>query len=74
MLTAPQSARPDAMNRPASTLPAGPLLLTALIFVAALSRVIPHPPNFSEVIEADEWARTRAAEIAAGRRAGKVKR
>ena len=49
MLTAPQSARPDAMNRPASTLPAGPLLLTALIFVAALSRVIPHPPNFSPI-------------------------
>ncbi len=37
------------MNRPASTLPAGPLLLTALIFVAALSRVIPHPPNFSPI-------------------------
>lgn len=49
MLTAPQSARPNAMNRPASTLPAGPLLLTALIFVAALSRVIPHPPNFSPI-------------------------
>ena len=49
MLTAPQSSRPNAMNRPASTLPAGPLLLTALIFVAALSRVIPHPPNFSPI-------------------------
>ena len=49
MLTAPQSARPNAMNRPASTLPAGPLLLTALIFVAALSRIIPHPPNFSPI-------------------------
>ncbi|HNT97545.1 MAG TPA: 1-deoxy-D-xylulose-5-phosphate reductoisomerase [Elusimicrobiales bacterium] len=37
-------------------------------------RPSPHPPNFSEVIEADEWARARAAELAAGRRAKKVKR
>jgi len=49
MLAAPQSACPNAMNRPASTLPAGPLLLTALIFVAALTRIIPHPPNFSPI-------------------------
>ncbi len=37
-------------------------------------RPSPHPPNFSEVIEADEWARVRAAEIASGRRGGKIKR
>ena len=36
------------MNRPAS-LSAGPLTLAALIFVAALTRVIPHPPNFSPI-------------------------
>lgn len=38
-----------AMNRTDSTFPTGPLLLAALIFVAALSRVIPHPPNFSPI-------------------------
>lgn len=42
------------MNRPlhpnGTSLPsAGPLLLAALIFIAALSRVIPHPPNFSPI-------------------------
>ena len=36
------------MNRPAS-LAAGPLTLAALIFVSALTRVIPHPPNFSPI-------------------------
>ena len=36
------------MNRPAS-LPAGPLTLAALIFIAALTRIIPHPPNFSPI-------------------------
>ncbi|MFT4179502.1 MAG: hypothetical protein QM612_08580 [Thermomonas sp.] len=36
------------MNRPAS-LAAGPLTLAALIFVAALTRIIPHPPNFSPI-------------------------
>ena len=36
------------MNRPASVAP-GPLLLAALIFIAALTRVIPHPPNFSPI-------------------------
>lgn len=30
-------------------LPAGPLLLAVLIFAAALSRVLPHPPNFSPI-------------------------
>ena len=38
------------MNRPASLAFApGPLVLAALIFVAALSRLLPHPPNFSPV-------------------------
>ena len=37
-----------SMNRPASV-PAGPIALALLIFVAALTRVIPHPPNFSPI-------------------------
>lgn len=39
------------MNRPAadSAFAPGPLVLAALIFVAALSRLLPHPPNFSPV-------------------------
>lgn len=37
------------MNRIASLLPAGPLLLSLLIVIAALSRLLPHPPNFSQV-------------------------
>ena len=41
------------MNRPqlsnGTHLPAGPLILAALIFIAALSRVLPHPPNFSPI-------------------------
>ena len=43
------------MNRPlqsADTSPrsvSGPLVLAALIFIAALSRVLPHPPNFSPI-------------------------
>lgn len=38
------------MNRPASPLLApGPLLLTGLILAAALTRLLPHPPNFSPV-------------------------
>ena len=36
-------------NKPASLLSPGPLALAALIFMAALSRLIPHPPNFSPV-------------------------
>ena len=28
---------------------AGPLMLAVLIFIAALSRVLPHPPNFSPI-------------------------
>ena len=38
------------MNRPApTTFAPGPLVLAALIFVAAMSRLLPHPPNFSPV-------------------------
>ena len=38
------------MNRPApTTFAPGPLVLAALIFIAALSRLLPHPPNFSPV-------------------------
>ena len=37
------------MNRPASLPAAGPLTLAVLIFIAALSRVLPHPPNFSPI-------------------------
>ena len=37
------------MNRPATLPSAGPLALAALIFIAALSRVLPHPPNFSPI-------------------------
>ena len=37
------------MNRPASLPAPGPLVLAALTFIAALSRVLPHPPNFSPI-------------------------
>ena len=39
------------MNRSAAdtAFAPGPLVLAALIFVAALSRLLPHPPNFSPV-------------------------
>ncbi|MBU8975423.1 MULTISPECIES: DUF6580 family putative transport protein [unclassified Lysobacter] len=47
------------MNRPVSTSPAtpassslfapGPLVLIGMIVIAALSRLLPHPPNFSPV-------------------------
>ena len=39
------------MNRPASEslLAPGPLVLAGMIFVAALTRMLPHPPNFSPV-------------------------
>ncbi|RPE75492.1 DUF6580 family putative transport protein [Vulcaniibacterium tengchongense] len=39
------------MNRPASDslLAPGPLVLAAMIAAAALSRLLPHPPNFSPV-------------------------
>ena len=37
------------MNRPASLFAPGPLALTGLILLAALTRLLPHPPNFSPV-------------------------
>ena len=37
------------MNSTDSRIAAGPLILVALIFIAALTRVIPHPPNFSPI-------------------------
>jgi len=37
------------MNRPANAFAPGPLVLTGLIVAAALSRLLPHPPNFSPV-------------------------
>ena len=44
MMTRPASdTRSDTIFAP------GPLVLAALIFVAALSRLLPHPPNFSPV-------------------------
>ena len=55
MLTAPlHMHRNTLMNSPqmnshASPPAAGPLMLAALIFIAALTRVIPHPPNFSPI-------------------------
>lgn len=38
------------MNRSASAFAPGPWLLAALIVAAALSRLLPHPPNFSPII------------------------
>src|SRR5690606_6989378 len=42
----------NAMNRPASDsfLAPGPLLLAAMIVAAAMSRLLPHPPNFSPLV------------------------
>lgn len=37
------------MTLPRSLISAGPLTLAALIFAAALTRVLPHPPNFSPI-------------------------
>lgn len=48
MLAIPSFDRSAAMNRP-TTMSAGPLILATLIFVAALSRLLPHPPNFSPI-------------------------
>ena len=53
MLTLLPDPHPATMTRPASEPPtifaAGPLVLAALILVAALTRVLPHPPNFSPI-------------------------
>ena len=46
----PVPAEESAMNRPtASVFAPGPLALSGLIVLAALSRLLPHPPNFSPV-------------------------
>ncbi|WP_240096125.1 DUF6580 family putative transport protein [Thermomonas flagellata] len=37
------------MNRSSAPLAPGPLVLAGLILLAALSRVLPHPPNFSPI-------------------------
>lgn len=37
------------MNRPAASFAPGPLVLAGLIIAAALTRLLPHPPNFSPV-------------------------
>jgi hypothetical protein len=49
MLTASLQPTNTAMNRPTSMTASGPLVLAALIFAAALTRVLPHPPNFSPI-------------------------
>lgn len=51
MLTVPDDRLPPAMNHNASTstFAAGPWVLAGLIVVAALTRLLPHPPNFSPV-------------------------
>ncbi|MDQ3268973.1 MAG: hypothetical protein M3Q11_02050 [Pseudomonadota bacterium] len=53
MLTLLSKRTVYTMNRPASEpspiFAAGPLVLATLIIVAALTRVLPHPPNFSPV-------------------------
>lgn len=41
---------PEAAHQPASAnVSPGPFLLAVMIFVAALTRLLPHPPNFSPV-------------------------
>jgi len=37
------------MTQPTRSLNAGPLVLAAMILLAALSRLLPHPPNFSPI-------------------------
>jgi hypothetical protein len=49
MLPAPLPHAEMPMNRPASLSASGPLTLAALILLAAFSRVLPHPPNFSPI-------------------------
>lgn len=49
MLTVPLHLTTILMNRPASAPNAGPLVLIALILIAALTRLLPHPPNFSPI-------------------------
>ena len=46
---APSPQLPNNGPAPGHHLAPGPLVLAALILVAALTRVLPHPPNFSPV-------------------------
>ncbi|MBS7456125.1 DUF6580 family putative transport protein [Coralloluteibacterium stylophorae] len=41
--------RPTSPPHDSHTFAAGPLVLAALILVAALTRLLPHPPNFSPI-------------------------
>ena len=45
----PASDSPASNNASNGVLAAGPLVLAGMIAIAALSRVLPHPPNFSPV-------------------------
>jgi hypothetical protein len=50
MLPVPAGSPARHMNRPApASFAPGPLVLAGLIVVAALTRLLPHPPNFSPV-------------------------
>jgi hypothetical protein len=50
MLTVPVEPTANDMNRPAhASFAPGPLVLASLIVAAALTRLLPHPPNFSPV-------------------------
>lgn len=48
-MTAPVSPAPSGSAPPARLLAPGPVMLVAMILIAALSRLLPHPPNFSPV-------------------------
>ena len=60
------------MNRPASEslLAPGPLVLAGMIVVAALTRLLPHPPNFSPVeavaLFGGAYFASRAAAVSSG--------
>jgi hypothetical protein len=48
-MTAPASPAPSGSDPAARLLAPGPLMLAGMILIAALSRLLPHPPNFSPV-------------------------
>jgi len=45
----PENPMSSMSAKPSSMLASGPLLLIGIILLAALSRLLPHPPNFSPV-------------------------
>lgn len=49
LMTAPLMPQPFTNRTASSLLSPGPLLLAGMIALAALSRLLPHPPNFSPV-------------------------